>query len=533
MKNNWLSYLSTFCLLALTSCQSQQKPGMTITHDQPSGYTIITDTVRFNAQTYLPRNRKMNLEKVERYHNRYICLYRYYDYTSIITELSLDKGNVILSLSKDGQDITQIPTPTGFTTWNRGPLTIQVVNDTLYYMNRGFKSSSYWDETLQEWRETDNTPSFHYEEEEEEEDDEFVANALYRGEWGDYVQFHEKSTGTNYLFLSPMIKCIKYDSAFYIIEPYHIRKVSNPRSGWKKEDNISYTEWGRYAPQVGVVINTRYRDRYDYDCSDDHRQDTLFCSGFIRNGKLHLIVKIMDEVYIAKYKKSKYSTFEKVLSLGNIPVDYDLQSYQNKLLADFEQSWQMDGILDIAKDTVRVTYLRKEYDSLTYLGHQVVEQVLDFVQNNLKVATMDSVRAFEERIGGYSDGIVVETDSRGNTNSEFADKVLGSKWFSSILPNQETGYERVKYFHILNENYSFGVGYCYHQQTQVLTSIMAEFCETTYLNGNKSKRRLQFKDLESIITRCLSVSEDSIGKWNKDGKTYKLIDNYRTRLYIW
>ena len=528
MKNLCIFCFSSLCMLALASCRGKEAAGPTVIHDKPSGYTLITNTVRINAQKYIARTQVMRLNKVERYRNRYACLFRYHDYTGRVPELLQGQGYVILSLSRDGQDFEQIPTPIGFTEWNRGPLTIQVVNDTLYFLNRGFTTGSYWDETLQEWHATDNIPTIYYE---DEEDEEFTVKSLPRGEWGDYVQFHEKSTGSNYLFETPLTKIIKYDSAFYLIEPLHIRKISNPRSGWEMDDAIGYTKWGQYATPTGVVINTRYRDLIDYQFNEDHSQDTLFLSGFIRHDKLHFLVRAMDEVFIARYKKSRHSSFEKVLSLGKLPLDEGCRSRQDKVLADFKQSWQMDGILDIADDTVRTTYLRLDYDSLPYLGPQVIEQVIDFAQRNLGVATMDSVRAFEERIGGYSDGYLAETDSKGFITTAFVDRVLGTN-FSSIRKDKGSGYERTGYLHVLDAHDTFWVGYCYHPQTQVLTSLFAEFAETGYLNGNSGEKSLQFDELDSIITRTLSVPEDSVGKWIKDGKTYKLDDSYNIRLYI-
>lgn len=529
MKNLCLFCFSALCMLALTSCRGQKETGPTVIFDKPSGYTLITDTVRMQAPTYIARTQAMRLNKVERYRNRYVCLFRYYDYTGHVPELLQGQGYVILSLLRDGRDFEQIPTPTGYTEWNRGPLTIQVVNDTLYFFNHGSTTGSYWDETLQEWYTTDNIPSIRYE---DEEDEEFTVKALPRGEWGDYVQFHEKSTGTNYLFETPLTKIIKYDSAFYLVEPFHIRKISNPRSGWKMDDAIDYTKWIQYATQAGVVINTRYRSYLlDYQFSEDHSHDTLFLSGFIRHDKLHFLVRAMDEVFIARYKKSRQSSFEKVLSLGKISLDEGCRSRQNKVLANFKQCWQMDGILDIADDTVRTTYLRLDYDSLPYLGSQVIEQVIDFAQRNLGVAKTDRVRAFEERIGGYSDDNVVETDSKGFISSAFADRVLGTN-ISSITKDHGSGYERISYLHVLDAHDTFWVGYCYHPQTQVLTSIFSMFSKTGYMNGNRGKKSLQFNELDSIITQTLSVREDSVGKWIKDGKTYELRDTYDIQLNI-
>ncbi len=35
-----------------------------------------------------------------------------------------------------------------------------------------------------------------------------------------------------------------------------------------------------------------------------------------------------------------------------------------------------------------------------------------------------------------------------------------------------------------------------------------------------------------FIIRTLSVPEDSVGKWIKNGNTYQLVDSYKIRLYI-
>ncbi len=101
-----------------------------------------------------------------------------------------------------------------------------------------------------------------------------------------------------------------------------------------------------------------------------------------------------------------------------------------------------------------------------------------------------------------------------------------------MIKDQESGYERIGYYHILDAHDTFWVGYCYNQQTQVLTSLFVEFCSTRYMDGNKGEKRLDFNALDSIIIRTLSVPEDSVGKWIKNGNTYQLNDSYEIRLLI-
>lgn len=507
--------LVCLCMFALTSCQRSTPNKVNATYDAASGYTIITDTISIKAQNYIPAIRAMRLIKACRYRDGYMCHFSYNNYTLKITELGLGEGIVLLFISKDGKNIVKMPMPDDYETKHNFYSFIKVISDTLYFINNKTKSVNYWTEEAQKWHNTDNIPPY------PPTDDEFSVCSINHGEWGTFAQFHEKSTGADYLFTSEMLNTFKYKKAYYIVEPFHICKVSDPHSGWMKNDSIHYTKWE--APQAGIVINTKYHNYIDHEWSDDHSQDTIFCDQFLRHGQLYFLIRGSEETYIAKYKKAEHSSFEKILSLGNIPIWTAKREQFDTIpeLIDFEQDWQTEGLLDIADDTIRLTYLNKEYDTLRYTGTEAVAEIINYLQNNLGTATIDSVRAFEHNIGGQFEDLVFETDSQGYTTNAFIQKIMKLK-NRDYPKDEDSGYERINCFNLLDGHSTFWIAYCYNKQTRILTSAFAEISETRHLNGTKSENRIQNKQMDSIITRCLSVAPVAEGEWIKNNIHYKL-----------
>lgn len=517
--------LTCICMFVLISCHDDNRTNANITYDTASGYTIITDTISIKAQNYIPAIRAMRLSKTCRYRDGYMCLFSFYNYTSQTTELGLGEGKIILFLSKKGKEIVQIPMPDDYKIWKSWYHDIQVVRDTLYFLNNDSKSVNYWAEEAQEWHNADRIPSY------PPADEKFLVRSIDHGEWGSYAQFHERTTGMDYLFASEMLNAFWYDSAYYIVEPYHISKVTDPHHGWKKDDSLSYTKWYKVVPPAGIVVNTRYNNYIDYEFSDDHTHDTIFCDQFLRHGQLHYLIQDSGETYIAKYKRAKHSTIEKVLSLGDIHIGTTNRNRFDTTaeLIRFKQDWQTDGLLDITDDTIRLMYLSKEYDTLQHTGREAFAEVIRFIQNNLGTVTIDSVRAFEHSIGGQFEDLVFETNSKGFVTEGFSRKM---GFMHGSTKEEETKFERINCFNILDEHDTFWIAYCYNQQTLLLTSAFAEISGTRLLNGDANEARLHYKQIDSILTRCLSVPPVAEGKWIKDNISYELKKQNPLRLYI-
>ncbi len=174
-----------------------------VRHDAKSGYTIITDTIELDANQYISKVQMMKLANVESYRGRYICQFYYHNYTAHINELNLGEGHFLLSVSKDGQDVYQLPVPIEYYEWNNSWAIIKVVDDTLYCYNKA--KNFFWDEGVRQWLATDKKMSNDY-----YEDDTYVVYSEDCGEWGEFTRFHEKQTGFDYLFEAPMITTLKF-----------------------------------------------------------------------------------------------------------------------------------------------------------------------------------------------------------------------------------------------------------------------------------------------------------------------------------
>ena len=517
------SLLSIGVLTCCFSGCTTQIPGRIVQHDAKSGYTIITDTITLNANEYISKVHKMKLINVESYRDRYICQFYHHNYTSHLNELNLAEGHLLLSISKDGQDVYQLPIPIEYYDWNNSWATIKVVSDTLYCYNKA--KNFYWDEGSRQWMATDKKMSNDY-----YEDDTYTVHSEDRGEWGEFTRFHEKQTGFDYLFMAPMITAIKFEDAYYIVGPLQLRKVADPHKGWEMNDSIKYGKWASIAPIADIVYGTKYHNWYEYEYSNDHSQDTLFCSGFLRNDQMHLLMRDSANTFIAKYRKGRQASIEKVLSLGNIPVECNIDlNNQDELTLHFHEDWTKEGILNIAKDTVHIRYIKKHQDTLQYMGIQALEQVVGFVANNIGKATINDIQALEEKTGGCHDGHIMESTRNGNPSYEFMKKEMGPA-LASVIYNYDDedkveGYERINYFHAIDESDSFCVGYCFQKETQILTTVMIELYQTRfvtsynpYIFGRCTRGSEKFA---SIISKCLSVEPDSKGVWHKGDVTIR------------
>ena len=78
---------------------------------------------------------------------------------------------------------------------------------------------------------------------------------------------------------------------------------------------------------------------------ENHSQDTLFYSGFMRHGEMHFLMRGSEDTFIAKYTKGKHGSIEKVFSLGNIPLKYNhVRKEQDELTYSFQELWSQDNI---------------------------------------------------------------------------------------------------------------------------------------------------------------------------------------------
>ena len=522
-----LTFLKSLLSIGILTCCfsgcTTQTPGRMVQHDAQSGYTIITDTIELDANKYVSAAHKMSLTNVVSYQGRYICQFYYCNYTAYVSFFNLGKGYLLLSISKDGQDVFEMPAPSDSHEWNKKAPKIKVLKGTLYCYNAS--KTYYWKDDCRQWMETEGKDlEYKY------EDESYTIYSEDRGEWGDFTRFHEKQTGFDYLFEASMRTVLKYDGAYYIIGPLQVRKVSDPHKGWEMDDSISYGRWFQFAPPAGIVYRTKYRSQIDYEFADNHNQDTLFYSGFLRNDQMHLLMRDSANTFIAQYMKGRKGSIDNVLSLGDIPVEcnHDLNN-QDELTLHFHEDWTKEGILNIAKDTVHIRYIKKHQDTLQYMGIQALEQVVGFVANNIGKATINEIQALEGKTGGCHDGHIMEATRNGNPSYEFMKKEMGPA-LASVIYNYDDedkveGYERMNYFHAIDESDSFCVGYCFQKETQILTTVMIELYQTRFVTSYNpyifGRCTRSSEEFASIISKCLSVEPDSKGVWHKGDVTIR------------
>ena len=513
-----LSFLKSLLPVGLLTCCfsgcNTPSADCHVRHDKESGYTIITDTITLDANEYISKVHQTKINKVESYRGRYICQFFHQNYTSFVNYMNLGVGHFLLSISKDGQDIIQMPAPMEFCEWDDEITTIKVLNDTLYCYN--LSKNFYWNEDAQQWIASNKEMSNDY-----DEDDTYAIYSEDRGEWGEFTRFHEKQTGVDYLFLAPMITAQLIDNDYYIVGAFQFSKVSDPHRGWIMNDSIKYGKWASVAPFADIVYGPKFGSSYEFAHSERYSRDTLFCSGFMRTGQLHFLMRGSEDTFIAKYAKDKKGPIEKVLSLGNIPVIYSQgRKNRDELTFYFKEDWTQDGLLNIDKDTIRITYIKKLSDTLQYRGVQALEQIIDFAANNTGKATLSEVKALEEKTGGIHDGLILETNWMGNPSSDYRLKLMGpGHVLLDFEKDIEGDHELVNFFHAIDEFDSFCIGYCYQKETQILTTVWIELYSTNYLDNEYKYRRDGHLALDSVVTQCLSVSPDSKGVWHKGDVT--------------
>ena len=110
---------------------------------------------------------------------------------------------------------------------------------------------------------------------------------------------------------------------------------------------------------------------------------------------------------------------------------------------------------------------------------------------------------------------------------EFMKKEMGPA-LASVIYNYDDedkveGYERINYFHAIDESDSFCVGYCFQKETQILTTVMIELYQTRFVTSYNpyifGRYTRGYEVFASLISKSLSVEPDSKGVWHKGDVT--------------
>jgi len=481
-----------------------------------SEYVVITDSINIKTNKYIGEACEMILDRVEKYRGNYICLFNSKNYT-YFPDYGFQDKRYIFSIAPGSDSLVAIK---AFDYCDRAYFDFFARNDTLFYRSYYDGNGYYYDNRNDRWKEAKTVANICY------EDDDYIVSYLPYGEWGTFTSFYDKKTGLKHLFRTPMNKILKYDDAFYIISDIAVYKILDPRKGYVKNDSVNINDMYPLCPEPERVFSTKYKTIWDLEFNfDDNNitQDTFFVSGYVNNGLLYLINKSFDDLFVIKCNKD-LTQKEKIFSLRNITT-YEEGEY--KLARSWDQTGHLSlihdkgkcGILDIHKDTFRLTYVNTQIDTLQYIGKSSLMTMMKFLSESLGKITLDEVKIFEKGFGGKTDGYIY--DSGRNT------------YFPQ---HKNRNYQITKYYHAIDNVTSYEVEYCYNKRTRMVVSAFIEFAETRIFKGNESdrieKKTITGEDIKKMVVEYVGQDLDSNGSVKKGKLTYRVdIINERFVIY--
>lgn len=469
-----------------------------------SEYVVITDSINIKTNKYIGEACEMILDRVEKYRGNYICLFNSKNYTYFPDYGSQDK-RYIFSIAPGSDSLVSIKT---FDNCDQAYFDFFARKDTLFYRSYYYGNGYYYNNRKNRWEEAKHVANICY------EDDDYIVSYLPYGEWGTYTSFYDKKTGLKHLFRTPMNKIIKYDDAYYIISAIAVYKILDPRKGYVKNDSVNINNMYSLCPEPERVFSTKYKSIWELEFSfDDNNmtQDTFFVSGYVDNGLLYLINESFDDLFVVKCDKD-LTQKEKIFSLRNITT-YDGGMY--KLARSWDQTGYLSlihdkdkcGILDIHKDTIRLTYVNTQIDTLQYIGKSSLMTMMDFLSESLGKITLDEVKAFEKGFGGKTDGYIYGSDR----NAYFPQ-------------HKKSNYQITKYYHAIDNVTSYEVEYCYNKNTQMVVSAFIEFAETRIFKGNgyvwEKKKNITGDEIKKMVVEYVGQDLDSNRNVKKGKLTY-------------
>lgn len=170
-------------------------------------------------------------------------------------------------------------------------------------------------------------------------DNKYKVSCINVGEWGNYINFWEQSTGISHIFEGIPYKILKIGNTFYIIQPDCISKIDNPMDGKPMLENklpeLS-SSWAHPTPEELYVVK-EYRDmkaKYGIVVPKSEKNVdpwTYIMTGFAIGKRIYVIVHEPEFTYLASFQ---HGVLHKELELETNVTRMENLMLQNNCLSD-------------------------------------------------------------------------------------------------------------------------------------------------------------------------------------------------------
>lgn len=360
----------SICILALTSCQGQQKPIETIIKDEGSGFVLITDTVKVDKERFQSIQRNFNIKTdIIRYKNRYVLFYAKGDSLLLTTFdknlvpqydstfLTIEYGFYYTSHLFVQNDSLFLKLVTRDDNYTLLFIDLDSKKDSLIYRNSRLSIKNYYNHV------------------ECYEDEHYVVDYLDDGEFGKFVTFFDKGTGENHCFLAPMNRILKLKDDYYILSYSHLFRINTPMEDFptdtllhrpsvvystiKAIENCSFTE-----PFEGWY----YLDYVDAP-SCQVEQENVYVSGFVCRDSLYTIVyRPSKGFFLDKFTGPEgMKDVLKILDSSEKKWRFIYQMCPNMycdsnyaFIRLFRDENEQSGFIEVSNDSIRTVFIEYE-----------------------------------------------------------------------------------------------------------------------------------------------------------------------------
>lgn len=451
-------------------------------------FSVSKSLIEIETDSFCKPLGDVYLMSVAKYHNHYIVLLRerFYD-NSTISEFSH-----IIAISENNHSLQIVKSDIGrFDISDHAQMFVR--NDSLlikgYYKN----DKNYCiEETDGKWmtNEVRAVGNQIY------EDSIYRVNYSDFGEFGSYLSFIEKESQIEHAYSCIGTRIFRLSDGYYLCGNYGIGYIADPNNG----KTVKVRELDMYTVSVPEVL---------YDIQKGRSLlfnpiDTTYHAAFMRNNKIHLLASDRTTTYIEMFDGN---STQKVWSLGTklatsiTSCVFSKNNQREGALCWYNGLSNREGFVDIHGDSISIFELRLKHRPITYSNKDFVQQTLERFLPALKTSTLSDADAFEEQIGGITNGHIRSCHVADVDKPNLVEK---------------------SYYHLISPKLTQKTTYGFDKDTNMLDYIIIEWVNTqTILTGSSHsiKNSLIANKMISIVNKATGCRPTSTTKeriWRKN-----------------
>ena len=370
----WTTWIvGAVCSLAISSChnkQELQKPIESITYDEASGFTLITDTVKIDMNCFNGRYKELYINSILKQRGQYKIVFCLTDLSSFPTPYmtTLDKNlsplnDTIISPFLEEGDFSHL-----YTDPYQNEAIIYCYDSIDWETEKRAGHNCLNLDTGEETFYPKGTYPFSY------QDDYIQAEYIDVGEFGIFEKFHSKDGTRHTCFYMPNNRLLRWHDNYYGIAAKDIFKVENPLADGPV--SIVYNE-ARAALQDSICHCAHsipdlelqwhpFSNGYEGNC----QKDTVYITGFIHNDKLYIVESRPNDGFYLMQLDEKDNKSE-VLRICDFEHTSDrvISKHLNLQPSSYAffpllNDWKISGFMEIRSDTIRMAHLQFDFEGI-------------------------------------------------------------------------------------------------------------------------------------------------------------------------